>query len=162
MRKTLFPALLAWAFAAARLAYGQDAEPGGIRVTTALHDDGSKTVTQVDSDSHTSEASTFNAANRLMRKVVYTLDDQNNPVQGLVYDAKGHELYKALYKRNEMGRVTEETEYTPDDKMLGRFVYRYDETGRLLKIDAYDAEGNLVPQAGGVPQRRRSLPRRNQ
>jgi len=146
--------LLAWAFAAARMACGQDSTGSEIRVTTALHDDGSKTVTQVDSENHTSEASTYNAANRLLRKVVYTLDDQNDPVQGLVYDAKGHELYKAIYKRNEMGRVSEELEYTPDDRLLGRFVYRYDGNGRLLKIDAYDAEGNPISQTGAIPDKK--------
>ena len=162
-RRNLFLALAGWALVAARMACGQDSDaPADIRVTTALHDDGSKTVTQVDSDNHTSEASTYNAANRLIRKVVYTLDEQNNPLQGLVYDAKGHELYKAVYKRNEMGRVAEETEYTPDDRLLGRFVYLYDQNGRLLKIQAYDADGNPVSQSGATSQQKKSLPRRNQ
>ena len=88
-------------------------------------------------------------------------DEQNQPLQGIVYDAKGRALYKALYKRNGTGQVSEETEYTPDDRLLGRFVYRYDGTGLLVKIDAYDAEGNLVSQSGATPDSKQSLPRRN-
>ena len=52
----------------------------------------------------------------------------------------------------------EEIEYTADDKLLGRFVYRYDSNGRLLKIDAYDAEGNLVDTGGATSQSKHSLP----
>ncbi len=152
MKKIALLALLGW-----RLACAQDA-PGSsdIRVTTALHDDGSRTVTTIDSGNHTSEAVTYNQADKILRKVVCTLDDENNPLQGHVYDGKGHELYRAVYKRNEMNRVSEEVEYTPDNRLLGRFVYRYDAAGRLMKIDAYDADGNLV-QSGG----KRALPRRD-
>ena len=132
-------------------AWGQDTTESDVRVTTALHDDGTRTVTQVDSENHTSEALTYTGNNKLLRKVAYTLDEQNQPLQGIVYDGKGRELYKAVYKRNAMGQVSEETEYTPDDRLLGRFIYRYDGNGRLLKIDAYDADGNKVSQNGAVP-----------
>jgi len=158
MRRSIFVLL---ALLVSRLAMAQDSSGAGVRVTTALHDDGSRTVTQIDSENHTSEACTYSHGDKLIRKVTYTLDDQNDPLQGIVYDGKGRALYKAVYKRNAMGRVSEEVEYTMDDRLLGRFVYRYDANGRLLKIDTYDAEGNLVNPTGATSGSKQSLPRRN-
>ncbi len=140
--------------------YGQDSA-GGVKVSTLLRKDGTKEVTTTDSDNHTSETQTYAQGDKLLKRVVYTLDEQSLPLQGLVYDPKGRLLYKSLYKRDVSGRVTEEVEFSADDKPLGRFVYHYNSGGGVAKIDAYDANGNVVSQAGASLQNKQSLPRRH-
>lgn len=141
-------------------AFGQDAGTG-VKVSTLLRKDGTKEVTTTDSDNHSSETSTFAQGEKLLKRVVYTLDEQSLPLQGIVYDARGRMLYKSLYTRDAAGRVAEEAEFSSDGRSLGRFVYHYGANGTLAKIDAYDASGNLVSQSGVPVAGRQSLPRKH-
>src|SRR5581483_8443158 len=95
----------------------QDEQSSAIKVTTTLHEDGSKTVTKLDPDQHTSEATTFNSADKMQQRIVYDLDDQNQATAGKVYAANGTLLLKCVYKRDSSNRVYEEDDYTPDDKL---------------------------------------------
>jgi hypothetical protein len=113
-----------------------------MRATTMFNHDGTKTVTVIDSGKHTSEASTYDAADKLLRKVVYALDDQNQFVSGVVYNAANVPMYKATYKRDDSNRVTEEDDYTMDDQLLRRFVYDFDSQGDILRIHTFDGQGN--------------------
>src|SRR5437016_5447745 len=112
-----------------------------IKVTTTLHDDGSKTVTKLDPDQHTSEATTYDGANKLKQRIVYELDDQNQPASGTVYAANGDVVLKSVYKRDAANRISEEIDYTPDDKLLRRFVYEFGSNGKVTRIRAFDANG---------------------
>jgi len=120
------------------------ADTTAIRATTMFHDDGTHTVTVIDPNKHTSEASTYDAANKLLRKVVYTLDDRNAFVSGIVYNAANMPMYKAAYKCDDNNRVTEEDDYTMDDQLLRRFVYDFDSSGDITQIHTFDSQGNEV------------------
>src|SRR3954464_7682874 len=94
-------------------AFAQGGSP--IKVTTTLHPDGTKTVMQTDPDNRTAEATTLTSNDKLIQKVVYKLDEQNQPESGTVFDAKGRAAFKSVYKRDGAGRVAEQFDYTPDD-----------------------------------------------
>ena len=126
----------------------QDSSDNAIHAVTVLHQDGTKTVTLTDPDKRTSEASTYDGGGHMTEKVVYTLDDNNQPASGLVYNAANEPMYKAVYKRDSLGRVSEEDDSKLDDQPIGRFVYVYGADGKLLRIRAYDAQGNEVRSSG--------------
>ena len=120
---------------------------------------GSRTVAVTDPDKHTTEADTYNAANKLVEKIVYALDDNNQPATGVVYTPDNRPAFKTVYKRDDFSRVTEEDDYTMNDQLLRRFVYQYGADGKLLRIRAYDSEGNELRESEAHKDRRQSLPR---
>lgn len=129
--------------------FSQDAVPDNtIKVTTTLHADGTKTVMQTDPEKHVSECSDYDHANKLLKKTVFNLDDQGQAIGGSIFSGKGVLVAKMEYKRDAMNRVNEVVTYTPDDRMTGRLVYYYDSNNRVVKIDTFDANGNLVKSSG--------------
>ncbi|HEX4083914.1 MAG TPA: hypothetical protein VHY22_03305 [Chthoniobacteraceae bacterium] len=158
----LLPLLLALALPAALLAQDDDgSDANAIHASTVLHEDGTRTETVTDPEKHTSEAETYDSGNRLMQKVVYTLDDQNQATSGIVYNAKGQALYKSAYKRDDSNRISEEDDYSMDNQLIRRYVYEFGPNGKVSRIRAFDGQGNeLQPVNGdqGRPDRHRSLP----
>ena len=129
----------------AAIASAQDS--GGIKVTTVIHEDGTKTVTTLDSDQHTSESVTYDSRNKVRQKVVYILGENNLPETGTAYTASGQIVFKAVYKRDGSNRVTEEIDSSPDGQLLRRFVYEYGADGKVSRIRAYDANGTEMEQS---------------
>jgi len=113
-----------------------------IHAVTAIHEDGSKTVTVTDPDKHSSEATTYNAADKVIEKIVYALDENNTPVSGTVYGPDNAAAFKAVYKHDDFNRITEEDDFTLDGQLMRRFTYEFGPDGKLLKIHAYDSQGN--------------------
>jgi hypothetical protein len=136
-----------------------DAPDDAIHAVTTLHADGTRTVAITNPDTHTSEADTYNAANKLVEKIIYTLDENNQPASGVVYTPDNRPAFKTTYKRNDFNRVTEEDDYTMDDQLLRRFVYEYGAGGKVIGIRAYDAQGNELQQSDARKDERQSLPR---
>jgi hypothetical protein len=130
-----------------------------IHAITAMNEDGTRTVTLTNPDNHTSEASTYDAAGKLMKKVVYTMDANNQAASGIVYSADNRPVYKAAYKRDGANRISEEDDYTMDDQLIDRFVFEFGPDGRVLRIRGYDAQGNELQQSEARKDRRQSLPR---
>jgi hypothetical protein len=130
-----------------------------IHAVTTLHDDGTKTVTITDPDKHSSEASTYDAGNKLVQKIIYTLDDNNQPASGVVYTATDRPLFKSVYKRDDFSRVVEEDDYSMDDQLIRRFVYEFGANGQVVRIRAYDGQGNELQETPAHKDRRQSLPR---
>jgi hypothetical protein len=123
-----------------------DSTDNAIHAITALHDDGSKTVTITDPDKHSSEASTYDARDHLIEKVVYVLDENNLPVSGTVSGPDGAPAFKAVYKHDDFNRISEEDDYTLDNQLLRRFTYEFGPDGKLRKIHGYDSQGNELHQ----------------
>jgi len=150
-------ALLPW------LCAGQDdssnSDDNAIHAITALHEDGTKTVTITDPDKHSSEASTYDAANHVIEKVVYTLDENNSPVSGLVYGRDGAVAFKTTYKHDDFSRIVEEDDLTLQDQLFRRFTYDFGPDGKLLRIHAYDGQGNELQESDAHKDERQSLPR---
>lgn len=141
--------------------HAQTDTPASIKVTTTLHDDGSKTVTRLDPDAHTSSAETLDGGGKLRQRIVYELDDENQPASGTMYDAKGAFVLKSVYKRDPSHRIIEETDYTADGRLMRRFVYEFGSSGKVARIRAFDAEGNELQQSATRPDPRKAAPRRH-
>jgi len=158
MRSLPILAAVAFLSGAAIPLHAQDESDSVIHAVTALHPDGTKTVTITDPDKHTTEATTYDGGDKIMRKVVCSLDENNLPVTGVVYNAKDVPAYKTTYKYDASNRLSEEDDYTMSDQLMYRFVYDY--TGTTgSHIRAYDAQGNELRQSDAVPDKRQSLPR---
>ena len=136
-----------------------DGSDNVVHAVTAIHDDGSKTVTVTDPDKHSSEATTYNAANRIIERVLYNLDENNVLVSGTVYGANNVPAFKTAYKHDDSNRISEEDYYTLDDQLIRRFTYEFGADGKLLRIHAYDSQGNELHQTDARPDERQSLPR---
>ena len=134
-------------------------EGAGIKVTTTLHEDGSRTETQTDLEQHTSEAKTFDGAHKLRQRIVYELDGENQPASGAVYAANGALIFKSVYKHDDQNRITEEIDYTPEGAMMRRFVYEF-ANGKVSRVRAFDPSGVEMQQSAGRPDVKKSAPRR--
>ena len=137
----------------------QDAADNTIHAVTTLHPDGTRTVTITNPDTHSSEADTYDSRNKLTEKIVYILDDNNQPATGVVYTADNRPAFKTTYKRDDFSRLTEEDDYTMDGQLLRRFVYELDSAGKVIRIRAYDGQGNELQQSDARKDERQSLPR---
>jgi hypothetical protein len=153
------PILLATAALLPALCPAQDASDNTIHAITTLHADGTRTVAITDPDKHSSESDTYDAANKLIEKIIYALDDNNQPATGVVYTADNRPAFKTTYKRDDFNRVSEEDDYTMDDQLLRRFVYEFGADGKVIRIRAYDAEGNELQESEAHKDERQSLPR---
>jgi len=142
------------------LAAAQDDGPDNtIHALTTLHEDGTKTVTITDPEKHTSEASTYDARDKLLEKIVYALDDQGQTATGVVYTAAGRPVFKTAYKRDDLNRITEEDDYTMDDQLIRRFVYEFRPDGKVARIRAFDSQGNELQASDARKDPQQSLPR---
>jgi hypothetical protein len=132
-----------------------------LKVTTTLHGDGTKTVMKTDPDERTAEATTYDAADRVRQRVVYVLDEQNQPASGIVYDAKGRAAFKSTYKRDGANRIIEQIDYTPADKLVRRMFFEYGANNKVTNVRVIDANGVEVQSknASGTGSRGKSKQR---
>lgn len=154
----LVPILLA-ALLPGLAAAQDDTTDNAVHAITVLHEDGTKTVTITDPDKRTSEASTYDGRDKLLQKIVYTLDDNNQVASGVVYTPDNRPVYKSAYKRDDSNRISEEDDYTMDDQLIRRFVYEFGADGKVARIRAYDSQGNEMQQSEAHKDQRQSLPR---
>ena len=149
-------ALLAFALGLLPVA-GLLAQDASIKVSSVLHADGTRTETVTNLEERTSEEKQVNAAGKMLRRTVYTLDEQGLPSGGTHYSAKNVPTYRFEFTRDTMGRIAEEKDYTVDGKLFQRLVYRFGSNGKVIGIDTYDAQGNLVRggSSGGKKQQQR-------
>lgn len=126
----------------------QTAPDGVIKVTTTVHGDLSYTNMQINPDTKTAEGTTYNQAKKLIQRVVYTLDEQNEPAEGVVYNAAGNVVMKSKYVRDPANRISEEINYTPAGAVVRRLLYKYDGKGRVSGIQAFDGAGNPIQTPG--------------
>lgn len=140
MKRHLFAVALTLLLAAGTSCYGQ----GGIKVTSVLHDDGSRTDTQTDFDSLTAEAKTYDINKKLIQRATYVVDEKGQPLEGIFYNGKGQIVNQVAYTRDALGRTKEQFDKSANGTLLRKLVYHYDPNGRVSGIDAYDAQGNLM------------------
>lgn len=136
-----------------------DQSDNTIHAITALHEDGTRTVTVTNPDNHSSEATTYDARNRLIEKVVYVLDDSNTPITGTVYGPDNQAAFKTTYKHDDYNRIIEEDDFTMDDQLIRRFTYDFGADGKLLRVRGFDSQGNELQQSEAVKDQRQTPPR---
>ena len=142
MKRRLFTLSLAWLLVCAAPGYAQE---GGspIKVTSPLHADGTRTDTQKDLDNRTTETKTYNTANKLVQRSVFTLDAQGLETQGTLYDAKDGVVSLVTNNYDVLGQIAEQIYKKPNGTLLQRLVYTRDPKGRVT-VQAFDAQGNLI------------------
>jgi hypothetical protein len=141
------------------LCAAQDDADNTIHAITVIHEDGSKTVTVTEPDKRTSEASTYDSHDKLLQKIVYALDDQNQPATGVVYTPDNRPVFKSVYKRDDMNRISEEDDYTMDGQPIRRFVYEFGADGKVSRIRAFDGQGNEMQQSAARKDQSQVPPR---
>ncbi|HSI13413.1 MAG TPA: hypothetical protein VK961_15285 [Chthoniobacter sp.] len=125
---------------------------GTIKVTTRLHEDGTKSTTIVDPEKHTAEETFVNAANKVVKKITYLLGENDVSIGAIFYDAKGSVTYKASYVRDGANRITETSFTSADGKFLGKrvFVYSGGNGTAATQVVDYDANGQQIASAQPV------------
>ena len=130
---------------AAAEACAQDYAP--IKAVTTVHGDGSKSATVTNPDAGTMEEAVTDAAGKLLRKVVYQLNETGQPKNAIFYDAKGKITTKATYERDGADRIGRETIFSANDIVLRKRIYHYDAKNRVSGIDEFDSDGRPIPKA---------------
>ncbi len=131
----------------APIAFGQGEAPGTVKATTKLRGDGSMSTTVVDPDKRTAEEIFSDASGKMLKKTVFTLDENNFATGATYYDGKGKIRYKERYKHDAEHRIAESELFSAADQALGRRVFTYDSRGKA-RVEDYDAAGNLIVQSG--------------
>ena len=126
-------------------ACAQDFAP--IKAVTTVHGDGSKSATVTNPDAGKMEETVTDAAGKLMRKVVYQLNETGQPKNAIFYDAKGKITSKAVYERDSADRIGKETIFSGNDITLRKRIYHYDAKNRVSGIDEFDSDGRPIPKA---------------
>lgn len=138
---------------------GQDT-PTGIKVTSTLHDDGSRTDLTTDYDSLTAESKTYDASKKLIQSSTYTINPQGQLLEGIAYNAKGQIGGQVAFKYDAQGRMSEQLDKTAAGVPLRRLVFYYDGTGHVSGIDTYDGKGNLLQASGSSLNKKKPRPGR--
>ena len=121
-----------------------------IRITVRRLPDGSISEREVDPSKRESTETfyEFNNSNRKMiRRIVYKLDERLAPVSAISYNAKGVVYQKSTYKLDGEDRIIQEVIYGPRDNLLGtkNYIYSLRPGGAIsVSVDTYDANGNLI------------------
>ena len=148
MNRILFAFSLAWLLAFVTPGYSQE---GGapIKITSMLHNDGSRTDTQKDIDNRVSETKTYDASKKLIQHGVYALDENGNETEGVIYNAKDVIIARVSFKYDAQGHLSEQINKTPNGVVIQRLVYTRDALGHL-SVGSFDAQGNLLNSDGGI------------
>jgi hypothetical protein len=136
--------LLIFTVAFASLAQAQLTKGDAIKATTTVHPDGTRSTLVVDPSKATAEEIFYDGGQRVLRKIVYPLDAQNQSIGAITYDAKGTIVSKSSYKRDETGRIAEETITSNSGQFLRRRVYSYSSQNRISRVDEFDATGQQI------------------
>jgi hypothetical protein len=104
-------------------------------------------TTVTDPEKRTTEETLLDSQGKTIRKIVYPLDDRDQPRGALVYDAKGKLVYKSRYQRDAEERIAEETVMNEAGATIRRRVYTYGTGNKVTNVDEYDANGALIPRA---------------
>ena len=130
-------------------AHAQSSTDGAIKATVTMLKDGTHKSTIVNPETRTSEETIEDNNGKVLSKTIYDLDDRGMPRVATFFDKTGKAYMKAEYQRDGADRIIGESYSSMAGQSMGRRVYTYGPGGRkVTKVDAYDANGNLV-----VPQK---------
>ncbi|MEI6561285.1 MAG: hypothetical protein WCO68_04270 [Verrucomicrobiota bacterium] len=127
------------------------AQEGGtpIKVTTAIHSDGTRTDTVKDIDNRTTETKTYSASQKLLERCVYTLDEQGREVEGVVYNAKDVIVSRVSLQYDAQGNISEQVEKTPNGMVKRRLVFIRVANG-CVTVKTFDAKGTLIHEETSI------------
>ncbi len=110
----------------------------------------------VDAENHSVTETLADTKGRIIKKTRFFFDDNNWSKGAIHFGEKDVVKYKEVFKRDASGRLLETRLFDKDDKSLGKRVCQYDSGGKLLRIDDYDAAGQLLtPAQRALPVKRK-------
>jgi uncharacterized protein (DUF1684 family) len=145
LRSTITIGLL---IAFAQLGFSQS-ETGTVRVTVALHPDGSRTVYNFDDAQHKASATTTRDDGKVLQKIRYQLDDAGHFSSASIFGPDGKLRFKSRYRYDDAGQLQEEVRMDPNDTLLNKIVYSYNQAGKQTGYSVLDANGKLISRVGG-------------
>ena len=159
-------------FALAFLPLAAARAQGPIKATTRMRPDGSMATTVLNPETRTSEETVTEAGTdlrpgKVLSKTIYFLNEQNFAKGATHLDGQGKVRYKESYKFDYSGKIMEATLFGPNNEPLGRRVFVYEGKAQPVRVEDYDANGNLLsggrkpgPTRSTVPEVRRAVPAR--
>lgn len=118
---------------------------GTIRATTRILPDGSTQTTVTNPDTHTREETIAQTNGKVIRKTLFTLNEQDFATGATHFDSQGKVRYKEVYSFDSTGRISEAKIYSADNQPLGKRAFIYDgKVQNQARIVDYDANGNLI------------------
>lgn len=101
----------------------------------------------VDPENNSVTETISDAKGRIIKKTRFFFDANNWSKGAIHFTTKDEVKYKEVFKRDASGRILEAHLFDKDDKKLGKRIYHYDAGGTLVRIDDYDAAGQLMTPA---------------
>ncbi len=135
-----------------------EANQPSIKVTTRIDANGNRTDIQKDLEAGTSETKTYDKNHKLVRRIVFSLNEQGKETDGVIYNGQNKVMGGASFKYDAQGRLYEQSEKNAAGIVTRRVVMRYDPTtGRLAGMDAYDGQGQKIQSdtEAGAPKIRK-------
>ena len=99
-------------------------------VSTILHDDDTKTLSNRDLINRTMQQETYSAQDILQMKRIFQLDRQGKVLTGLAFDGSGKPLLKFKYIYDDLDRLKEEQIRDMKDHLLRKMITVYDKEGK--------------------------------
>jgi hypothetical protein len=126
-------------------------EAGAVRVTVALHTDGSRTVYRFDDAQHTATAETTGDDGKVRQKINYLLDDTGRYASANIFGSDGKLRFKSRYQYDNAGRLQAELRMDTNDALLSKIVYDYNQAGKQTGYSVFDANGKLLNHVAAEP-----------
>jgi hypothetical protein len=118
-----------------------------IRVTNREYPDGSGSSREMDPSKSKSVETFYDSSRRMTHKVIYKLDERQQPLSAIFYNAKGIVYQKSTFRLDGEDRIIQEVIYDAKDNLIGTKNYSYGtRNGRaiVVNVDTYDSNGNLI------------------
>ncbi|MFT4640169.1 MAG: hypothetical protein ACI8T1_003494 [Verrucomicrobiales bacterium] len=108
-------------------------------VSTIIHDDGSKTLSNRDLVKRTMQQETYSPRGVLQMKRIFQLDREGKVRSGLAFDGAGKPVFKFKYVYDDLDRLSEEQIHDMKDQRVRLMKTVYDDQGKGSRVAITDA-----------------------
>ena len=115
-------------------------------VSTIIHNDETKTLSNRDFVKRTMEQQTFDVGGVLKMKRIFQLDRAGKVKSGLAFDGAGKPLFKFKYTYDELDRLDTEQIRDMKDTVVRVLKTVYDEQGKAHRIAKTDVDPKRMPK----------------
>ncbi len=123
------------------------AEREDVRARMIMHDDGSRTYSRLDRNTHELGETVFDQREVLVLYKQFRLDNQDRPLLGAIYDGGRNLVARIEYGYDNFGRMLEERMFNPRGQVIRRVLYLYDAQGnRTVRAMDYDPGQQAPPR----------------
>ncbi|NCF90648.1 MAG: hypothetical protein GWQ05_06750 [Verrucomicrobiaceae bacterium] len=115
-------------------------------VSTIIHNDETKTLSNRDFVKRTMEQQTYDIGGVLKMKRIFQLDRAGKVKSGLAFDGSGRPLFKFKYTYDELDRLDTEQVRDMKDSVVRVLKTVYDEQGKAHRIAKTDVDPTTIPK----------------